>query len=239
MPMCEVGSAGKNSPWQLIFSGAQKALPIVFGYIPIGFAYGVLAQKAGISTFNTILMSVVVFAGSSQLIAVEFFALGLSASSILLTTFIVNLRHMLMSAALSPYLRNWEKRELAAFAYELTDETFALHATRMSACEVSKIETFAINLTAQVSWILGTALGVIIGQQISEIEPFALDYALPAMFMALLVMQVKGRKDVVVGVLSGLLSVGLLLLGFEQWHVIIATVIAATLGVGMEQWIKK
>ena len=239
MPTCEVGSAGKNSLWRLIFSGAQKALPIVFGYIPIGFAYGVLAQKAGISTFNTILMSVVVFAGSSQLIAVEFFALGLSASSILLTTFIVNLRHMLMSAALSPYLRNWKKRELVAFAHELTDETFALHAARMSAGKVSKIETFAINLTAQVSWILGTALGVIIGQQISEIEPFALDYALPAMFMALLVIQVKGRKDVVVGVLSGLLSVGLLLLGFEQWHVIIATVIAAILGVGMEKWIKK
>jgi len=231
--------AGKDTILLSIISGAQKALPIVFGYIPIGFAYGVLAQKAGLSTANTVLMSVIVFAGSSQLIAVEFFALGLATSSILLTTFIVNLRHMLMSAALSPYLKDWKKGELAAFAYELTDETFALHATRMSSSKVGKTETFAINLTAQAAWILGTGLGVIIGGRIAEIEPFALDYALPAMFMALLVMQIKGRKDVVVAVLSGLLSVGLLLLGFEQWHVIIATVVAATIGVGIEQWIKK
>lgn len=235
----EEGSTGKNRIWGSIFRGVEKALPIVFGYIPIGFAYGVLAQKAGISIFNTILMSVVVFAGSSQLIAVELFALSLATSSILLTTFIVNLRHVLMSAALSPYLQDWRKGELAAFAYELTDETFALHATRMSSGKVSKIETYAINLTAQAAWILGSALGVLIGGQIAEIEPFALDYALPAMFMALLVMQLKGRKDVVVAVLSGLLSVGLLTLGFEQWHVIIATVIAATLGIGLDQWIKK
>jgi len=236
MSRLKKGLEGKNSLWRMIFAGAHKALPIVFGYIPIGFAYGVLAQKAGISTFNTVLMSVTVFAGSSQLIAVELFALGLSTSSILLTTFIVNLRHMLMSAALSPYLHDWKKGELAAFAYELTDETFALHATRMSAGKVGKIETFTINLTAQAAWILGTAFGILIGGQIAEIEPFALDYALPAMFMALLIMQVNGRKDVIVAVLSGILSVGLLLLGFDQWHVIIATVVAATIGVGMEQW---
>lgn len=227
-----------NDFWPLVLAGAKRALPIVFGYLPIGFAYGVLAQKAGISIFNTILMSIVVFAGSSQLIAVELFALNLTPTSILMTTFVVNLRHMLMSAALSPYLHNWKKEELAAFAFELTDETFALHATRMNAGKVGKIETFAINITSQAAWVLGTAMGVIIGQQIAEIEPFALDFALPAMFIALLIMQIKGRKDVAVAVLGGVLSVGLLLLGFESWHVIIAALMAATIGVGMEQWAK-
>lgn len=231
-------SQTKNS-WTFVLAGAKSALPIVFGYLPIGFAYGVLAQKAGISILNTILMSVVVFAGSAQLIAVELVALGLTPSTILLTTFIVNLRHMLMSAALSPYLQGWRKDELAAFAFELTDETFALHSTRMNAGKVGKIKTFAINLTSQVAWVLGTGLGVVIGQKITTIEPFALDYALPAMFMALLVMQIKSHREVAVAVLSGFFSVGLMLLGFEQWHVIIATVIGATIGVGMEQWTKK
>jgi 4-azaleucine resistance transporter AzlC len=239
MSMMDEKHAWPNSLGPLIWKGVKQALPILLGYLPIGFAYGVLAQKAGISIFNTILMSIVVFAGSAQLIAVELFAMGLTPTSILLTTFVVNLRHMLMSAALSPHLGGWSRVELSAFAYELTDETFALHATHMRENQVDKAETFAINLTAQAAWVLGTGLGVVIGQNITEIEPFALDYALPAMFMALLVMQIKGRKDVIVAAFGGVLSVGMLLIGFAGWHVIIATVIAATLGVGMEQWTKK
>ena len=111
-------------------SGVSQALPIVFGYVPIGIAFGILAQKAGISTVNTLLMSLIVYAGSSQLIAVGLFGAGVPPVSIILTTFVVNLRHMLMSAAVAPYLKGWRKVELASFAYELTDETFAVHSGR-------------------------------------------------------------------------------------------------------------
>ena len=112
--------------------GVNQALPTLLGYIPIGIAYGILAQKAGISSLNTMLMSVIVFAGSSQLIAVGLFAAGVPPVSVILTTFVVNLRHMLMSAAVAPYLKRWRKAELAAFAYELTDETFAVHSARFA-----------------------------------------------------------------------------------------------------------
>ncbi len=77
-------------------------MPIALGYIPVGFAYGVLAQKAGLSAFNTVLMSIIGYAGSAQLIVVGLIAAGISPLSIIVTTVIVNLRHMLMSAALSP-----------------------------------------------------------------------------------------------------------------------------------------
>ncbi|MBG0784010.1 MAG: AzlC family ABC transporter permease [Anaerolineaceae bacterium] len=223
-------------PW---VNGVVQALPIVLGYIPVGFAYGVLAQKAGLSTLITLLMSVIVFAGSAQLIAVGLFSAGMDPLSIILTTFVVNLRHMLFSAALSPHLEGWRKPELAGFAAELTDETFALHATRMADADPTKAETFVVNLTAQASWILGTWLGIVGGQLIADIEPYALDYALPAMFIALLVMQIKNRRQVFVAVLAGGLSVGLYLLGFSQWYVILATVIAASVGVVLEQWTKK
>ena len=83
----------------------EQALPVAMGYIPIGFAYGVLAIKAGISPANTLWMSVIVFAGSSQLIAVGLFTAGAGSLSMIITTFIVNLRHMLMSASLSPFLK--------------------------------------------------------------------------------------------------------------------------------------
>jgi 4-azaleucine resistance transporter AzlC len=222
-----------------MLEGMIQALPIVLGYIPVGFAYGVLAQKAGLSAFNTILMSIIVYAGSAQLIAVGLVSSGLAPLSIIITTFIVNLRHMLMSAALSPHLQSWRKRELAAFAHEVTDESFALHATRMDEGPQPKAETFAVNVTAQVSWVLGTALGVFGGQLIADIEPFALDYALPAMFIALLVMQLKNKVQVLVAVLAGGLSLGFYLIGFQQWYVIVATVLAATMGVVLEQWTKK
>jgi len=225
-----------NHPW---LQGMAQAVPIVLGYIPVGFAYGVLAQKAGLSPFNTLLMSIIVYAGSAQLIAVGLIASGLTPLSIIITTFIVNLRHMLMSAALSPHLQSWRKPELAAFAYELTDESFAVHATRINGQERPKRETIAINVTAQASWVLGTALGIFGGQMIADIKPFALDYALPAMFIALLVMQIKNKVQVIVAVLAGVFSLGLYLIGFRQWYVIIATVLAATLGVVLEKWTKR
>ncbi len=226
----------KNHPW---LQGMIQALPIVLGYIPVGFAYGVLAQKAGLSVFNTLLMSVIVYAGSAQLIAVSLIASGIAPLSIILTTFIVNLRHMLMSAALSPHLQLWRKPELAGFAYELTDESFALHTTRLADDSIPKAETFAINVTAQLSWILGTGLGIVGGKMIAEIEPLALDYALPAMFIALLVMQIRNNIQLGVAVLAGLASVGLYFLGLNQWYVILATIFGATMGVILERWIKK
>ena len=226
----------KLSPW---LNGVVQALPIVLGYVPVGFAYGVLAQKAGLSMLMTLLMSVIVFAGSAQLIAVGLFSAGMDPLSIILTTFVINLRHMLFSAALSPKMQSWKKLSLAGFAFELTDETFALHITRMAEADPPKAETFAVNLTAQVSWILGTWLGIVGGQMIADIEPYALDYALPAMFIALLVMQIKNRRQIFVAILAGGLSVGLYLLGLNQWYVILATVIAATAGVVVEQWTKK
>jgi len=229
---------GKKS-LQTWSNGVIQAFPIMLGYIPIGFAYGVLAQKAGISAFNTLLMSIIVYAGSSQLIAVGLISAGTAPFSIILTTFIVNLRHMLMSAALSPYLQHWKKIELAGFAFELTDESFALHSTRFVNNDPEIEETFAINITAQAAWIMGSWLGIVAGKLITDIKPFALDYALPAMFIALLVMQIKYRAQLMVAILAGLLSVLLFLTGLKQWYVIFATLIGASFGVVIEKWMKK
>lgn len=115
-----------------LVSAFRQTLPIILGYVPVGFAYGVLAQKSGLSGINTILMSLLVFAGSAQLIAVGLFAAKAAPLAIVATTFVVNLRHLLMSAALAPYLRGWSKSRLALFSYQLTDETFALHVGRFA-----------------------------------------------------------------------------------------------------------
>jgi 4-azaleucine resistance transporter AzlC len=209
------------------------------GYIPIGLAFGVLAQKTGLSALNTLLMSLLVYAGSAQLIAVGLFGVGTPPLSIILTTFVVNLRHLLMSAAVAPHLKRWRKLELAVFAHELTDETFAVHAARFVSESPRQAQVFATNTTSQAAWILGTGLGVLMGQVIADVRPLGLDYALPAMFIALLVMQIKDHIQIAVAVLTGTASVILLLAGVNRWHVIVATLIGATLGVIVEQWTKK
>jgi 4-azaleucine resistance transporter AzlC len=227
--------------------GVSRALPITMGYVPIGFAYGVLAQKAGISAFNTLAMSIFVYAGSSQLIAVGLFAAGAAPLSIILTTFIVNLRHMLMASALAPYLSRWRKLQLSVFAYEITDESFALHSVEFPRAAAlppphrgpRPAESLALNMTAQVSWVFGSWLGLVAGGLITDIETLALDYALPAMFIALLMMQLKDRVQLVVAILTGILAVMLLLAGLDQWYVIAATLFGATLGVMVEEWTKK
>ncbi len=237
--MSQTIEAQPSTPRSALWTGLSQATPIALGYIPIGFAYGVLASKAGLSAPNTLLMSVIVFAGSAQLIAVGLFEAGVPALSILLTTFVVNLRHLLMSAALSPYLKGWRKSELAPFSFELTDETFAVHSLRFASGRDGKLESFIINVVAQCAWVLGSFLGMVAGQLIQDVRPLALDYALPAMFIALLVMQLKNRIYLGMAILAGGLSVGLQLIGFDQWNVIVATLIAATVGVWVESWTKR
>ena len=222
-----------------VYAGIKQALPIVLGYIPVGFAYGVLAQKGGLNMVNTVAMSIIVFAGSAQLIGAGLIAAAASPFTLIFTTFVVNLRHLLMSAALSPKLAGWKKWQLALFGYELTDETFALHTMRMAKAAPAKAETFAVNVTAQSSWVLGSLLGYLAGGRIADVRPVGLDYALPAMFIALLVPQLIKPVYLLMAIVAAALSVGLQLLGYGQSHVILATVIASTLGLAIAQWIKK
>ncbi|MBD3308755.1 branched-chain amino acid ABC transporter permease [candidate division KSB3 bacterium] len=218
--------------------GAVQASPIMMGYLPVGLAFGVLAQNAGISPLNTVLMSLLVYAGASQFIAVGLLAGGVPPVSIILTTFIVNLRHLIMASALAPALKGWRRRELAAFAFHLTDETFAVHATNFAAENPPKPQVFATNVTAYASWTGGTSLGIVLGQRVTDVQPFALDFALPALFIVLLVLQVTTRLHVLVAGIAGIGAVGLLQAGLEHWNVMLATVVGATIGVCLEQWNK-
>ena len=89
----------------IVKEGVIAGWPICLGYIPIGMAFGVLAQKAGLTPIEIGMMSILVFAGSAQFIAVSMLTAGASATAIIATTFVVNLRHVLMSSALAVYLR--------------------------------------------------------------------------------------------------------------------------------------
>ncbi len=225
-------------PTRACWAGVRRALPIVLGYVPIGFAYGVLAGKSGLSQSNTLLMSLLVFAGSAQFIAVGLFAAGTGPAAIILTTFVVNLRHLLMAASLTPYLAGWSKRTLALFSFQLTDETFALHSVGASRLECCRLEALALNVTAQFSWVLGTILGMIAAGLIDDVKPYGLDYALAAMFIGLLVSQCESRARLCTAIFAGGLATILYLAGWQQLYILVATVAGATFGLGVEKWSK-
>ncbi|MDK9707502.1 MAG: AzlC family ABC transporter permease [Desulforhopalus sp.] len=230
---------GNKLAGSAVAAGIRRALPIVLGYVPVGFAYGVLAGKNGISDANTLLMSLIVFAGSAQFIAVGLFASGTGPAAIILTTFVVNLRHLLMAASLTPFLAGWRKRHLAFFSFQLTDETFALHTSAAGRLSECRAEALALNVTAQSSWVGGTILGIVASGLIGDIKPMGLDYALAAMFIALLVGQCENRVRVITAIFSGGIATLLYLAGWHQFHIIAATVLGATFGLGVELWIKR
>lgn len=213
--------------------GTVRAVPIILGYLPIGLAFGVLASTAGLSTTATAAMSVFVFAGSSQLISVGLIGAGVGIASITATVFLVNLRHMLMSAYLAPHLRKLKTWQLILFSYEITDESFAIHSTYIREHGVPPItELFALNISAHLAWVLGSILGVWLGSSIAlDIAAFGIDFALPAMFIALLVMQIENYRHFAIAAFAALLGLLFYLAGMKQLYIILATVIAATAGV--------
>ena len=214
-----------------IVAGIRMGFPIVLGYLPLGFAFGVLAVKSGIAPFWAIAMSVLVFAGAGQLIAAGMVGVGASVLSIVVANFMVNLRHILMSAALSPYLGRLSKIQRVLFGMEITDETFAVHSTAFrNGVDIYPARLFACNMTAHLGWISGTAIGAFSGGLVADVRPWGLDFALPAMFIALLVPLCWERLHLLIVMVSALLSIGLNMVGFGRWSVIVATMMAATLG---------
>ena len=186
--------------------GARAAGPICLGYLPIGLAFGVLAQKSGLEPWQVAAMSMLVFAGSAQFIAVAMLQEGAAAVAIVVTTLVVNLRHFLMSSALSVPLRGRGRGFLALFAYGVTDESFAVNSARFHAGGWDGNRALAVNHTANLCWVLSTVFGAQVGQVIPA-GAFGVDYALPAMFLALLVLQLRSRLHLLAAVVAGLVAV--------------------------------
>jgi hypothetical protein len=117
---------------QEFLSGVRDTLPLLLGALPFGLIYGAVAATSGLSLAAAIAMSALVFAGSSQFIAIGLVAAQTPVAIIVLTTLIVNLRHMLYSATLLPYLKDLPQRWRIPLAFWLTDETFAVDRAPLS-----------------------------------------------------------------------------------------------------------
>lgn len=219
---------------RILEDGIRAAWPICLGYLPIGIAFGVIAQKGGLTPFEIGFMSLLVFAGSSQFIAVSMMSAGAGLPAIVMTTFMVNFRHFLMSSTLAVHLRGVKKKWLSLYAYGITDESFALNLTRFQEEPWDWKRAFVVNQTANMAWIGSTVLGGV-GGTLLPAGAFGMDFALMAMFLCLLVFQLKGMSHGVTALLSGVAAVVFSLLFEGNGHIVAASLLGATLGLALKK----
>lgn len=221
-------------------NGMRACLPIVLGYSAIGLVVGVVARTAGLTVPEVTLMSLILYAGSAQLIVVSLIGVSASAPAIIFTIFLVNMRHFLYSASLAPHVRKLPPWQNILIGLELTDETFAVAANHLAGNRRAHAAwLFGLNLTAQATWIISTTIGAIAGHNIPNSHVLGLDFALTAMFAALLVLQITSRPEmriaIIVALISAVVAVGGTLFVSSSWAIIVAAVIAASVGVLIER----
>ena len=218
----------------MIRRGFADALPIIIGYLPMGAAYGILARQGGIDLFPAVFMSLVVFAGASQFIAVGLLTGGATAFEVVATTLFINLRHVLMSASLSPYYREAPKSAIPFVAWGVTDETFAISIGRYASGEADHRYGLALHYTAYASWVTGTVAGAVAGALVPPALQSGLEFSLYAMFAGLVVLQVTDRLHLAVAVAAAVgCNVFSTFMG-GTWHIIAAAIFGATVGLGLE-----
>ncbi|MGE6632168.1 AzlC family ABC transporter permease [Bacillus sp. NPDC077027] len=218
--------------------GVKECVPTLLGYMSIGFAFGIIGISSQLSLLEIALLSIFVYAGASQFIICALLVSGSPASAIILTTFIVNLRHLLLSLTLAPHFTKYSLRKNIGFGLLLTDESFGVAMNKLA--QNGKLNDQwmnGLNLTAYLCWIASCTLGGVFGQWISNPQAFGLDFALPAMFVALLILQLqtvpsgklKHRLSLVLYMVVTMFI--LLMLVPSHVAVLLATVIVATIGV--------
>jgi len=221
--------------------GVKDCIPTLLGYLSIGFAAGVVGKTAGLSIAEITLMSLLVYAGSAQFIFAGMIAANSSAAAIILTIFFVNLRHLLLSAALSPYFRHLTSLKNILIGSLLTDETFGVainHAANKKS--ISEKWMHGLNIAAYMNWIAANIAGAFLGQWITNPQKFGLDFALPAMFIGLLVLLMVSRAkiavDIIVAVSAVVIVIGVTMVSSGSAGIIAAAIIASAIGMAVEKW---
>jgi 4-azaleucine resistance transporter AzlC len=220
-------------------AGFKASVPVLLGYVSIGLACGVVERTAGMSILEIFLMSLLLYAGSAQFITAGMLGAGAAPAAIIPTVAIVNLRHLLLSAALAPSLRRLPLWQSLTVGAELTDETFAVASAAWAGRETGSARWFwGLNVAAQATWILATVLGGLLGSLVGDIGRLGLDFALPAMFAGLLILGLQGRPRPGLGAAvaagAGVLAVGLTLWLGGTAPIILATILAAGVGAFFE-----
>jgi len=196
-----------NEKMTSFWAGVRAELPLLMGVFPFGMIYGALALGAGLSLAESQLMSSIVFAGSAQFVATQLIRESAPGFVIVLTIGVVNLRHVLYSASLAPYLKRLSLEWKTLLSYLLTDEAYApsiLHYEAEGVAPSGHWFLFGAGLSLWLTWQVSTALGIFLGAAIPESWP--LDFALPLTFIAMVAPVLKSRPAIASALSAGMVA---------------------------------
>jgi len=215
-------------------AGVRDQLPILLGVIPFGLIFGALAGSVGIPPLAAQGFSLFVFAGSSQFIAVGLIGEMAPAIVIIATIFVVNLRHALYSASMSPHFAPLRLPWKLSLSWLLTDEAFATASTRYSHGNTASAHwyTLGTGLALWTAWQVSTALGILLGGGIPATLPLA--FAITLTFIALLIPTLVDRPTVIAAASAGIVAVILSGLPLR-----LGLLIGALVGVGIGVWVER
>ena len=173
----------------------KDTLPVMFGYIPLGVAFGVLFQELGYAWYLATLMAVFVFAGAAQFMIVSLLAAGVGLFEIVISIFLVNSRHMFYGLSLLKDYGAWGVRKFYLI-FGLTDETYSLLTTMPVPKGLKRQQYyFIVTLLNHSYWVLGCTLGALIGTAF-EFNSQGLEFTLTALFVVLVMEQWKKIKEI-------------------------------------------
>ncbi|MBX3011199.1 MAG: AzlC family ABC transporter permease [Caldilineaceae bacterium] len=225
-------AAPRPTRGQAWLAGAIAVAPLLVGALPFGLIYGVLAVQAGLPLTLAQAMSSLVFAGSAQFITTQLLQAQAPLLVIFLTAVIVNLRHVLYSASLAPYLQPLAWPWQAGLAYLLTDEAYAVVIARyrQPGSGVKRYDHWyflGTGLTLWIGWQLSTAVGVFLGAQIPA--AWSLDFAMPLTFIAIVIPALTDRATAITALVAGIVVLITLTMPLKLGLV---TAITVAIGVG-------
>ncbi len=195
---------------RVFVEGSKAVSPLLLGVVPFGLAFGVVAAESVVGSALGYATSIVIFAGAAQLATIQLFDQGVVAAVVIATALVINSRHVMYSATMAPHFREFPLWARYALPYVLTDQAFAVSIVgyRDVTDPVYKRWYFTgAALTMWMAWQLSTLAGVVIGSQLPN--SLSLDFAIPLVFVALLVLTVRSRPEMVAAIVGG----GIALLG--------------------------
>jgi 4-azaleucine resistance transporter AzlC len=217
-------SQGVTFTRQGLFQGFLKCVPVGLGVFAYGLVFGMLAVQAGMSPLQAQLMSLVVFAGASQLMALEFWGPELPVLTIVLTTFVVNLRHILMGAAMRDWLVRVSPGKSYLSLYFMTDESWALSVKEMASGKKDAAFLLGSGLCIYFFWNLSTFIGSTmsfwIDRYLADPSVLGLDFAFTAVFIALLTFFWKGKSQIPVWLVAAMAAGLAFILIPGKWYII-------------------
>ena len=175
--------------------GLKAGTSIAIGYFPIAVAFGLIAKTTGLTLSETVFMSLFVYAGAAQYMSLSLIEEGIGMTEIVLTTFIVNIRHLLLSTSLNEKVEKDSVFKKAVYAFGITDETFSVASITKEKLTTGFL--YGLTIIAYASWVISSGIGYIGGSLMPQFLQDSMSVALYAMFIGLLVPSMKGNRKVV------------------------------------------